>query len=139
MMKKKKRWVIMLILWMTIIFVATQLPYFKGENTEAVIHHSNFFANYLDAKVLNLIIRKLTHLTVFAILAVLFFKSIRRVRFRYLLTWLFTSLYALSDEWHQSFVPGRESSYKDVLLDSFGALLILSFIYFLKKRKKPVR
>jgi VanZ family protein len=138
-MKKKKRWVIMLILLMTIIFVATQLPYFKGENTESVIHQSHIFTNHFDTKLLNLIVRKLTHLTVFGFLAVLFFKSIGRVRFRYLLTWLFTTIYALSDEWHQSFVPGRESSYKDVLLDSFGAFLVLSFIYILKKRKKPVR
>ena len=37
-------------------------------------------------------------------------------------------LYAISDEWHQSFVPGRDSSFKDILLDSLG-IIIGSVIY----------
>jgi VanZ family protein len=32
------------------------------------------------------------------------------------------AVYGLSDEWHQSFVPGRDSSARDVLADSAGAL-----------------
>jgi len=34
----------------------------------------------------------------------------------------FCSLYGLSDEWHQSFVVGRESSVLDWLADSLGGL-----------------
>ncbi|WP_150046112.1 MULTISPECIES: VanZ family protein [Methylomonas] len=33
----------------------------------------------------------------------------------------FCSLYGLSDEWHQSFVPGRETSALDWLADTLGA------------------
>jgi VanZ family protein len=138
MMMKKQRWIIMLILWMLMIFTATQLPYFKGENTENAIHHTLFLGTHFDIKFLNFLVRKLTHVTVFGILAVLFYKSFQTLRFRFILSWLFTSFYALSDEWHQSFVPGREASYKDVLLDFVAALFVLSFIYFMKKRKKPV-
>lgn len=37
-----------------------------------------------------------------------------------------TSLYGLSDEIHQSFVPGRESSAKDWAVDSLAGLVIPS-------------
>lgn len=32
-----------------------------------------------------------------------------------------TVLYGLSDEWHQSFVPGRQPDILDVMVDGFGA------------------
>ena len=36
---------------------------------------------------------------------------------------LAVTLYGVSDEWHQSFVPGRDSSAGDVAKDAGGALL----------------
>ena len=38
------------------------------------------------------------------------------------ITVLFGTLYGLTDEWHQSFVPERESSLRDVLADAIGVL-----------------
>lgn len=35
---------------------------------------------------------------------------------------LFCLVYAVSDEWHQSFTPGRNPSPLDVLIDGIGAL-----------------
>lgn len=40
----------------------------------------------------------------------------------FLVAWVFASLYGLSDEYHQSFVPGRDASLYDALADSLGAL-----------------
>lgn len=34
-----------------------------------------------------------------------------------------TTLYGLSDEWHQAFVPSRYASWADVLADATGAVL----------------
>ena len=49
------------------------------------------------------------------------------------------SLYAISDELHQYFVPGRSGEIKDVLLDSSGVItgvfLLFLLKYLLKKRK----
>jgi len=40
-----------------------------------------------------------------------------------LLAFVLTMLYALSDEFHQYFVPGRHADPKDLLFDAFGATL----------------
>lgn len=54
---------------------------------------------------------------------------------------LFVFLYAVSDEVHQFFVPGRSMSPLDVAIDSLGALLgIWIYIIFKrehKRKKKP--
>ncbi|RLA16692.1 MAG: VanZ family protein [Gammaproteobacteria bacterium] len=44
---------------------------------------------------------------------------------------VFSSLYGLSDEWHQSFIPGRMSDVADWLADTVGAFLFLG-LYRLK-------
>jgi VanZ family protein len=46
-------------------------------------------------------------------------------------------LYAISDEIHQSFVPGRGPSIIDVFIDSTGAItgIILGKAYLLKKKR----
>lgn len=46
-----------------------------------------------------------------------------------------SSIYGLSDEIHQAFVPGRECSFIDWLSDTFGALIFL-FICILNRKKE---
>jgi VanZ family protein len=60
----------------------------------------------------------------------------RKRRCALLMTILIGTAYALSDEWHQSFVPGREASLWDALFDAAGVgtgaatyPLILQFIF----------
>jgi len=40
-------------------------------------------------------------------------------------TFLIAIVFALTDEWHQTFVPGRISSPYDLAADAFGILLFL--------------
>ena len=47
---------------------------------------------------------------------------------------LFVALFAASDEYHQSFVPSREASVRDVLIDVTGASLALLCIWRWKRR-----
>jgi VanZ family protein len=44
----------------------------------------------------------------------------RRRRYALLMTIVIGTCYALSDEWHQSFVPGRDASLWDALFDAVG-------------------
>ncbi len=49
-------------------------------------------------------------------------------------TFLVGLLYAVSDELHQLYVPGREASVKDVGIDAAGLLLVL-FLIWIKERR----
>ena len=54
------------------------------------------------------------------------------------LAWLLAFLYALSDEFHQSFVPGRHPSLWDVMIfDNLGALIALWVGHMYRKKKRP--
>lgn len=46
---------------------------------------------------------------------------------------LISVLYAISDEWHQSFVPGRSACVEDVLLDSSAVLVAVVFTGLIDK------
>lgn len=84
----------------------------------------------------------IAHFIAYGILAATYYFALRnssgsRVNF-VLLAFLLTSFYGLSDEIHQSFVPGRESSVKDWAVDSFAGLVV-PLAWNSLKAKKPVR
>ncbi len=62
-----------------------------------------------------------------------------------ILAWVLSSVYAVSDEIHQTFVPGRSGRPGDVIIDSLGALtgalfvFLVVTIYFKIKDKKSLR
>jgi VanZ family protein len=73
-------------------------------------------------------VRKAAHLLEYAILGVLLFRAIRGDRTGWTWRWalsavVIATLYAVTDEWHQSFVPTRTPSGWDVLIDTSGATL----------------
>lgn len=73
------------------------------------------------------------HLLAFATLAVCLlvaFSRGRRPRARdAVMAYGLTLLFALSDEWHQTFVPGRSGRLDDVVTDAIGALLGLGLAW----------
>ncbi len=81
-----------------------------------------------DLGQLNFIIRKLAHFTEYAVLTTLGYwgwvKAMGRSPQQSLQIALFISiLFAMTDEFHQRFVPGRTSLITDVLIDCLGASL----------------
>jgi VanZ family protein len=48
-------------------------------------------------------------------------------------------VYALTDEWHQSFVPGRDADPLDVAADAFGIALALTVITAVRNRRTARR
>ena len=72
------------------------------------------------------VIKKMAHVFIYAVLALAFFFAFHYLpKYRWT-AWVLAVLYALTDEFHQSFVPGRHPSMMDILVfDNFGALLAL--------------
>ena len=90
---------------------------------------------------LHLIIRKIAHFTEYGVLGIAAaygFKDIFGVTRKCLILSVFTSfIYAITDEIHQYFVPGRYGTITDVLIDTCGALVFtLLYILILSKKRK---
>jgi len=49
----------------------------------------------------------------------------------------FAVLFAASDEWHQTFVPGRDGCARDVLIDSTGAAIAAILLFLREPRSLP--
>lgn len=76
--------------------------------------------------------RKLIHASEYGLLCFLWWRALRTVmdRVRALIpAFAITVLYAVSDELHQTFTPGRHGTPVDVLIDSFGAALVALLLY----------
>lgn len=72
---------------------------------------------------LEMLLRKSAHVMVYAILGALLARAVHGDGWRGVaLAALLGVLYAISDEWHQTFVPGRKGNVWDVLLDGAAAL-----------------
>src|SRR5436190_22095557 len=88
------------------------------------------------------LVRKAGHLTEYAILATLAARAFRNSshpfiqRHWFKFSLLLAGTYALTDEFHQSLVPSRTASLHDSLIDSAGATIALSIIWY---RHRSVR
>jgi VanZ family protein len=90
------------LVWAAVIFAFSSVPSFSTE---------------LGAW--DTILRKLAHLAEYAILGALLCRALRRPR----LAVAVATLYAVSDEVHQTFVEGRVGAPLDVGIDAIGALI----------------
>ncbi len=77
------------------------------------------------------------HFVAYAILAALLFRALDAAGASHpmLLALLLVFLYALSDEFHQSFVPGRHPDPFDVATDLAGALVALTALSLFRSRR----
>lgn len=134
--------ILILILWMGIIFVFSHQPN-SGETTYNIIDGvltGVKTESLID--IINFIIRKTAHLTEYFILTLLFVFLLKEYTKNdnkiIIISIIFCLLYACTDEYHQSFIVGRTSCLRDVLIDTSGGLLCLItyIIYKLKYQKK---
>ena len=137
-MEKNKSSTFLVLIWMTIIFIMSSF------NAEDSANQSNFIVNIIanifnieNVKLLSLIIRKLAHFTEYLILGTLVINMFTKnnAKKTYLLSILLCIIYAISDEIHQIFTPGRACQIKDILIDSVGSITGIYLFKLLKKRK----
>lgn len=106
-------------LWMGVIFTFSSIPTFP---TNGIIWW-------------DFILKKSAHIIEYGVLFALLFRALNQTKNKqdfnlefaiYCLT--FCILYAISDEYHQSFTPGRTPNIRDVGFDTIGILISLCII-----------
>jgi len=112
------------ILWMVLIFSLSNRQRIAFSDTQAI----------------NFLIFKLFHIIEYFILFMLNFRAISSVKSKIwikqtlIITLCFTLFFAISDELHQTFVPTREGTIRDVVIDSIG--ITIAFMYTKYNRVK---
>lgn len=78
------------------------------------------------------------HLLEYAVLAVLVHRALRLAgRVRHPAVWAFviSVLYGITDEFHQTFVPGRDGNPVDVVVDGVGAGIALTVVSLWRRNR----
>lgn len=78
---------------------------------------------------------KIVHIGIYIPLSFLLYTSLKRSgirRYVFILSVLLTGIYGITDELHQSYVPGRHSSHWDFIADFTGAFIGSAAARFLK-------
>ncbi|MTI46830.1 MAG: VanZ family protein [Firmicutes bacterium] len=148
-MKSRNKFVIIIswlavFLWMLLIFnmsskVAEESNKLSKGITEIVIEKVDSINpdNKFDVDSLNHIIRKNAHFFSYLVLGILVINALRRSEVSsyksIILSLAICIIYAISDEFHQAFVPGRGPQIKDVFIDSSGATIGVS-VYLIINR-----
>ncbi len=104
-------------MWFVVIFVFSSFP--TGTATEII---------WWD-----FIIKKTAHMVEYAILSLLLYRAFYNSEVEKgkagVLAIIISILYGLSDEYHQSFIPGRTSKLRDVGFDTIGAIGIIYIVW----------
>ncbi len=155
--KKNKRiiYFILVLIWMITVFLFSNQNGEESKNTS----DSTFTDNIVEVVTNNLkhsnkekedikdtvsfIVRKLAHFSIYFVGGVLIWGCINtfelKTRNKIILTILLGTLYAISDEIHQLFVPGRAGQIKDVFIDALGVSFgTLAGCLILKKGEKKI-
>lgn len=113
------------LLWMALIYYGSAQPTLPS----------------LSDSLLDSLLKYGAHFVEYAVLAVLWYRAIYS-RFSHPmiqpLAFIIVIAYALSDEFHQSFVPGRSATWQDVAVDVIGgasALLVWNVVHLWRSRK----
>ena len=133
------------VLWAALIFVFSS-GLFSGSNTSTIVRPlvQWVYPGISDAALVLVhgLIRKAGHFVEYAILALLAARAFRTSSRDFLrnhwfaVSLTFVALYALSDEFHQSFVSSRTASIYDCLIDTAGGLAALFVISRCYKKSK---
>lgn len=154
----KKISILLVIIWMGIIFYfSNQEASVSTTQSDKVINLVNVMAKnngsfkvillkFYKLKGASFVIRKSAHMFSYFILSILSFimvythKGNINLSIKY--SFVISILYAISDEIHQLFIPGRSGMVQDVFIDGIGAvigIILITVIFKLSiKNKKKV-
>lgn len=129
----------LLVLWALVIFLLSS----EGSETssvrsDAIVVVIQQAGASLPSDVLTFLARKAAHITAYFIFGILAYNVLRLYKLPVKRTLLISMLvvlgYALSDEFHQMFVPGRSGELRDVLIDTTAGVVGVSLAYLVHRR-----
>lgn len=136
-----------LLLWIGLIFYMSNQPGDVSSKQSGLVLKL-FQAIGIDlnnelGELATFIVRKTAHFTEYFILYMLTVNVMKyyfNINKAILYAFVFSFFYACTDEIHQYFIPGRAMAFKDVLIDSSGALLsmIITKLNFKMKKKNKI-
>ncbi len=138
------------VVWVGIIAVEST-DYLSSAKTSNVLYTmlTRLFGhiNLYDFLVWHHYLRKTGHVVGYGILCLLILRGLRAtlsVSPRFILisgalAWLGTAFVAALDEWHQTFIPSRTGTMRDVILDSVGGLVFLLVAQIWFRRRPAMR
>ena len=140
--KRVIRW-LLFIAWLVFIFVMSNTPGdISTEQSDVIVRFIGKIGIDISGEFKNTIsfcVRKAAHISEYIVLCVLAYRVIslyvEKGKAR-LYSLILVFLYASSDEFHQSFIPGREAAFRDVLIDTSGGLIGILLIILVDKIKK---
>jgi len=124
-----------LVLWLIVPFLASSDSKSYQHSSRIIAPLLHWLFPHLSQNAIDfcvLLARKGAHLTEYAIMAFLFWRALRKPKRHDPRPWswreaglavLFVAIYASTDEFHQIFVPTREASVHDVVIDTTGGAL----------------
>lgn len=96
-----------------------------------------------DEDLFHFLFRKGAHFGVYAVLGVLCVRAFQISGYSgkrgLVYGWILATLYAGTDEFHQTFIPGRSGEVTDVIIDSAGAITGIGFYLLIKGIQVPTR
>lgn len=126
----KISFIILGIILMGIIFL------FSSYDAQSSSVQSQIIVDYINkyVPVNSFYIRKLAHFSLFFILEMILYTGLKicMVKNPSLYSILIVTIYAISDELHQYFVPGRSCELRDMMIDTSGGLCALIIIKILE-------
>src|SRR5262245_46497838 len=139
-----------LLIWLAVIFVGSTSVMSAEHTSRYIVPFLLWLKPGMSPKAIwtiLVVVRKCAHVTEYTVLALLLWRALRSVptlrprSVRVFGAVLFgCALFAVSDEFHQTFVKSRTPSIRDVLLDVGGALLgLLIGASFARRRQKKFR
>ena len=127
---------------MVFIFVQSAMPgKVSGAESNIIVQFIAGITGW-NEHILSVIVRKAAHFTEFLLLGICLSINMYDLAANHavpkplLKAWIIGTIYAVTDELHQSFVPGRACSFKDVAIDSAGVACGVLIFFALKKSRK---
>lgn len=130
----------LLFIWMLAIFLlSNEVSDVSSDRSSAIVGVIESLRINWPQELLTFITRKAAHIFMYFVLGILVFNVVRdywsSAKRVIVASTVFVMAYAITDELHQLFVPGRSGEIRDVLIDTAAGFVGVILFYCVSKRR----